>query len=367
MTPAVKKPVVLAAVAAFVVLVILGTGVWLQRKQSGIVRGDRRIVFVSRRDFPKTTTNDESAIYVMNSDGTGQERLTDAAAAHYDPSWSVSGRKIAFVQKEDIFSMDDRGYDRLKLAVRGSFPRWSPDGKRIIFARQTTAQDFHLFIMNSDGSGKRLLVKGHVTQFRWSPDGRSIVFTQGRSGPSSKASIHLVDPDTGTDTPLPLPEGGDANSPCWSPDGKKIVFSAFVSEQRGDIHVFDVAANRIDKLEIPDELGIWRWQPEWSADGKRIAFLSSVDPPWRQKKEPVNVAVVEAGGSGAKLLTHYKDWQYASDIVWASDKVMFVLGEVKEKNGKKEASTNIYLAGLDGKTKRLTSSGKDFAPDWAPR
>ncbi|MFA5866613.1 MAG: hypothetical protein WC891_01410 [Actinomycetota bacterium] len=366
MSPKVTKAVILTA-SVIIIAVILGASAWLFWKPSNRAQTGQQVAFVSRRDFPKSVTQEESAIYVMNTDGTGQTRITDNSLANSSPQWSKDGKEIVFVQKEDVYGMKGDGYGRMKLAVRGAFPQWSPDGKRIIFTRQTTTQDFHLFIMNSDGTKKRVLVTGHVTQFQWSPDGRSIAYTQGRSGPTSQAAIHVIDPDSKADITLPSPEGGDANSPCWSPDGKQIVFGSFLGEQRADIYVIDVATKETRKLDLPDDVGPWRWQPAWSSNGRQIAFLSSVNPPWSAKKESVNMAAVMADGTGARLLTNLKDWRFASDFVWADDALIFVLGEIKEKNGKKETSTNIWSVGIDGKTKRLTTTGKDSAPNWALR
>ncbi len=362
-----KKPVIILTLVGLVFIAVLGAGAYLLYSRSSASYGDKHIVFVSHRDFPKSTTQEETAIYVMNTDGADQTRITDNSLENSTPRWSKDGKEIVFVQKEDIYRMDSGGYGRMKLAIRGAFPQWSPDGKRIIFSRQTTSQDFHLFIMNSDGTKKSVLATGHVTQFQWSPDGRTIAYTQGRSGPTSQASIHIINPDTKADIALPSPEGRDANSPYWSPNGKQIVFGSFLGETSSDIYIIDVATKVSRKLDIPEDVGPWRWQPAWSSNGRHIVFLASANPPWSAKKEPVNVAAVLADGTGARVLTKLDDWQFASDLAWAGDKVIFVLGQIKEKNGKKEASTNIWSVGLEGKTRQLTTTGKDSAPDWTAR
>ncbi len=54
----------------------------------------QKIAFASVRDG-----NQE--IYVMNADGSGQQRLTRNTAGDYAPAWSPDGRKIAFVSQRD--------------------------------------------------------------------------------------------------------------------------------------------------------------------------------------------------------------------------------------------------------------------------
>ena len=49
----------------------------------------------------------------MNSDGSGQLRLTDNRATDYDPAWSPDGEKITFISNRDgndeIYTMDADG------------------------------------------------------------------------------------------------------------------------------------------------------------------------------------------------------------------------------------------------------------------
>ncbi|HTU15139.1 MAG TPA: hypothetical protein VMF31_08070 [Solirubrobacterales bacterium] len=93
------------------------------------------------------------------------------------------------------------------LAREASFGDWSPDGSRIVFDRRREPADAlcwqgrcssisELFVMNSDGSGARRLIRGkrswRATAARWSPDGSRISFTSGRNGASE---IYTVKPD----------------------------------------------------------------------------------------------------------------------------------------------------------------------------
>ena len=79
----------------------------------------------------------ESGIYVMNADGTNQERLTRAVGKSHEPAWSPDGALIAFGTGNDASSevhvMRADGTDRRRLRLSGAGPAWSPDGKWIAF------------------------------------------------------------------------------------------------------------------------------------------------------------------------------------------------------------------------------------------
>lgn len=74
------------------------------------------------------------------------------------------------------------------LAQNGDYPRWSPDGKKILYSI-LTPQGPEVWQMNSDGSEKKFVVSG--VNGNWSLDGDKIVFFSKRSW--SKYSISIYD------------------------------------------------------------------------------------------------------------------------------------------------------------------------------
>ena len=87
----------------------------------------RRIAF-SRSD-------DSTALYVMNVDGTREHAIVRMDASQYDPDWSPDGTRIAFAgyggENLDIYVANADGTGVLRLTSSGGYdgdPDWSPDG-----------------------------------------------------------------------------------------------------------------------------------------------------------------------------------------------------------------------------------------------
>lgn len=100
--------------------------------------------------------------------------------------------KIVFCVDHDIVVMDDDGTNRRRLTrnMHASYPRWSPDGTRIVYEKFINIDGAglvpkNIYVMNADGTNQRPLLpdpepdaKVISMRFfpRWSADGTRIVF-----------------------------------------------------------------------------------------------------------------------------------------------------------------------------------------------
>ncbi|MFT5526959.1 MAG: Tol biopolymer transport system component [Pirellulaceae bacterium] len=111
----------------------------------------RSIVFSSRRD-------DDFEIYLMNADGTGQQRLTESPGVDTHPSFSPDGQRIVFTSARDrnyeIYTMKLDGSDLRRItndAGRDDFASYYPDGKQLVVVSQRKGRyDLYSIQVDSD-------------------------------------------------------------------------------------------------------------------------------------------------------------------------------------------------------------------------
>ena len=172
------------------------------------------------------TTASGADIYLVGLGG-GARRLTDSGAIDVSPCFSPDGAQIVFNsdrggdQQLYVMGADGSGVKRISFA-RGRYatPVWSPRGDLIAFTRQTP-DAFAIGVMRPDGSGERILSESFFCEGpTFAPNGRVIMFTRetaARDARGNGFSSRLVSIDITGFNERAIATPTDASDPAWSP------------------------------------------------------------------------------------------------------------------------------------------------------
>ena len=166
-----------------------------------------------------------SEIWVRNLETNIQEKLTDHPSIDTSPSYSPDGKYITFNSDrsgyQQIYVMRSDGSKVKRISFgKGIYgtPVWSPRGDLIAFTKLHKGK-FFIGVMRTDGSGERLLTENFYQEApSWSPNGRIIIFYRETKtddkGQGFSAKLWSIDL-TGYNERLVSTET-DASDPSWS-------------------------------------------------------------------------------------------------------------------------------------------------------
>jgi TolB protein len=161
-----------------------------------------------------------SDIYVMDLRSRNSARLTSDPSIETSPSFSPDGSKIVYNSDRggtaQLYVMDASGGGGRRISFgsgRYTTPVWSPTGDFIAFTKQDGGQ-FHIGIMRPDGTDERLLTTSYMDEGpTWAPNGRVLMFS--RETPGSGPRLWTVDVTGRILRAAPYP--GSGSDPAWSP------------------------------------------------------------------------------------------------------------------------------------------------------
>ncbi|MDQ6693594.1 MAG: hypothetical protein M3014_04130 [Chloroflexota bacterium] len=345
----------------FIVLLFFAPGVFTSfmpgsaQSQAGVYSPDGRISFV--RSSETANTRD---LYVVNSDGTQQQRITQDMSVQGTTSWSPDGKSIliqATMGKIDrvvriTVGPNNKATETVPLTgdqVDSVLPAWSPDGTLISYQSKEKSADYQVFVMNADGSNKHRVTagKGYRGQAQWSPDGKTLVYVGGdTSDPATAKELYLLPAAGGAEKAI-TNMGKNLSHPTWSPDGKSILFMQGIGQQDQAILLVgtDGSAPKTIVESGPNS------SPQFSPQGDKIVFYAVPNT-------GSDVFVVPVTGGQPIDLTTLSAEDYIP--TWSPD------GKKIVWSGKRGTQQRIVVAAADGSGQVAISSGDgyDYQPVW---
>lgn len=216
---------------------------------------------------------------------TGEGAYFDSRIAFIDETGPKDRRR------KRLAVMDQDGANLRYLGPEGLVltPRFSPDGRRVLFISYDTGSP-QVFIADVDSGATRRLgdFPGMTFAPRFSPDGSRVVFSLSEGGTTDIFAMPV-----GGGTPVRLTSNpGIDTSPSYSPDGSQIVFE---SDRGGSQQLYVMPAGGGQARRV--SFGSGRYgTPVWSPSGDLIAFTKIVGGQF-------SIGVMRPDGSAERLLS----------------------------------------------------------------
>ena len=221
-------------------------------------------------------------------------------------------------------------------AVRDSYPNLSTDGQTLLFQSNRSGRQA-LWVANANGSNPHILFDDpkagtEPATPRWSPDGRSIVFAMTPAGATdeNESEIYLIDAN-GRELRRLTNAPGDDSHPHWSVDGKRIYFNSARGTPnlkadwgKQSIDIYSMAADGSDVRRITNCHAICTY-PWPSPDGRWVVHrrvIPTAGYDWNQKASNSNseVFITAVDGSSTRNLSndpHFDGWpSWSPDGRW---------------------------------------------------
>ncbi|MBK6875786.1 MAG: PD40 domain-containing protein [Ignavibacteria bacterium] len=237
-------------------------------------------------------TNGYLQVFSMNEDGSGKKQLTNLDENCMKPKWSPDGKQIVFYTDKGmvylIRNVDKAPGDEPYYLWNGYYPSFMPSGDEVIFNNEVDDVLSILVIDTLAGAEPQQLSDGSYSNMQaLTPDGSRLVYSTFIDNVKTVVMIDLT--DTVSFEPQIVSLNREANiEPDISADGKLITYSSFDDNLKGTVRIFKDGQETALTKGMPSSN-----VPRFSPDGKQIAFVVI-------SESSVSLYAMDSEGNGKK-------------------------------------------------------------------
>jgi serine/threonine-protein kinase len=209
-------------------------------------------------------------IWIVSSSGGNPTQLTRTSGTdEREPDWSPDGSQIVYrasaVRSDrnadgELWMMNANGSNQQRLGgktILGRSPTWSPDGQKVLFmSEQSGHWQIYVYDLRTGNTARLTNCSTNCRWPCWSPDGQYVAYhsTVSATGNNSATAQTIWIIPAGGGTATQLTTGSHPGRPSWSSNGR-IIFNS-------DHGIEAVAADGSGRQVLLS--GSDNWAPDWS-------------------------------------------------------------------------------------------------------
>lgn len=195
------------------------------------------------------------------------------------PRWSPDGRKILYTTYfskgfPDLFEIDVASRSQRPFATytgTNTGAVFSPDGRRVAMTLSSSG-NAEIYVSDPSGRNPRRLTRNNSLEATptWSPDGQRLAFTSDQMG---RPQLYMMSANGGSMRRIQTNISGYCAEPAWNPRHPELIAFTIAQNRQFEIAIFDFRTNRSSVLTQGPGDSI---EPRWTNDGRHLIFTRRV-------------------------------------------------------------------------------------------